>query len=139
LGKKQNDADGKRKIKTIKSKLNGTSSSMVPKGKWPIQNCFFFKNWLYFNYHECNNYHHLKKIQIKAYDVSCNGYKPHLQMEDFKFKYVSLWSYFSSIIFHKWILPLMFTWVNLPKKRMTFDILFKCNLDPLYYTICLVK
>jgi hypothetical protein len=28
-------------------------------------------------------------FQIKAYDASCNAYKPYLQMEDFKFKYVS--------------------------------------------------
>ncbi len=40
-------------------------------------------------------------FQIKACDVSCNGYKPHLQMEDFKFKYVSKWSSFSLIIFHR--------------------------------------
>jgi len=42
--------------------------------------------------------------QIKAWHVSCNGYKSHFQMEDFKFKYVFQWSSFSSIVFQRWIL-----------------------------------
>jgi hypothetical protein len=68
-------------------------------------------------------------FKIKACDVSCNGYKPRLQMEDFKFKYGSQWSSFSLIVFHRWIFPLMFTWVN-PQEENDIWYFFLMELGP---------
>jgi len=69
----------------------------------------------------------------------CNGWKPPLQVLDFKFKSFGQQPSSFSYGFLRWTFCWIFIWENHSKKKMAIGMLSPCNLTPLFQSSCLRK